>query len=61
MNIESADINLSINHESFKTIGDDEGYFAFNAKTKQTLKMGYQKIILQLKKTQIYMKPMQLS
>jgi len=48
--IESADINLTIEHESFKSKGDDEGYFAFNAKTKQRLNMGYQKIILQLKK-----------
>ena len=50
--IESADINLSINHERFKTKGDDEGYFEFNVKTKQRLKMGYQKIILQLKDNQ---------
>ena len=50
--IESADINLSINHESFKTKGDDEGYFAFNVKTKQRLNMGYRKIILQLKGNQ---------
>jgi len=46
--IESADINLSINHESFKTKGDDEGYFSFNVQTKQRLNMGYQKIILQI-------------
>lgn len=46
--IESANINLSINHKSFKTKGDDEGYFEFHATTKQTLTMGYQKIILKI-------------
>ncbi len=50
--IESADINLSIKHESFKTKGDDEGYFEFHIKTKQLLPMGYQKIVLQLKDNQ---------
>jgi len=46
--IESANINLSVNHESFKAKGDSEGYFEFNVKTKQTLSMGYQKIILNI-------------
>ena len=46
--IESATINLSINHESFKTKGDDEGYFEFNIKTKEVLPMGFQKITLHI-------------
>ena len=46
--IKRANINLSINDESFKTKGDSEGYFEFNATTKQTLHMGYQKISLQI-------------
>jgi len=46
--IESATINLSINHETFKTNGDDEGYFEFNIKTKEVLPMGFQKIVLNI-------------
>ncbi len=46
--IESANINLSINQETFKTKGDDEGYFEFNVKTKEVLPMGYQKIVLHI-------------
>ena len=46
--IESATINLSINHESFKNKGDDEGYFEFNIKTKEVLPMGFQKIVLNI-------------
>jgi len=46
--IESANINLSINHKSFKTKGDDEGYFEFNVKTKEVLPMGFQKIVLNI-------------
>ncbi len=46
--IESENINLSINQETFKTKGDDEGYFEFNVKTKQLLPMGYQKIVLNI-------------
>ena len=46
--IESATINLAVNHESFKTKGDDEGYFEFNIKTKEVLPIGFQKIILQI-------------
>ena len=44
--IEDANINLSIKYESFKTKGDDEGYFEFNVQTKQMLNMGYQKVSL---------------
>ena len=46
--IKDANINLSIQNESFKTKGDDEGYFEFNIQTKQTLNMGYEKITLHI-------------
>ena len=46
--IKNTNINLSINHETFKTKGDDEGYFEFNVTTKQLLPMGVQKIVLNI-------------
>ena len=46
--IESENINLTINQETFKTKGDDEGYFEFNVKTKEVLPMGYQKLVLNI-------------
>ena len=46
--IKSANIDFSINNETFKTKGDDEGYFEFNVTTKQLLPMGFQKIVLNI-------------
>jgi len=46
--IKSKNINLYINHKTFKTKGDDEGYFEFNITTQQLLPMGYHKILLNI-------------
>ena len=47
--IKHTPITLSIHHERFTVKGDDEGYFAFNAHTKQRFNMGYQKIALHIR------------
>ena len=46
--IKNKNITIRLNKETFKTKGDDEGYFKFNITTKQLLSMGFQKIILQI-------------
>ncbi len=46
--IESGVIVASLNHENFKTKGDDEGYFEFDIKTQKSLKMGYRKVDLNI-------------
>jgi len=47
--IESQTIFALVNHEKFKTKGDDEGYFEFNIMTQKVLKTGYEKIALNIK------------
>jgi len=44
--IKNQTIFASLNHEKFKTKGDDEGYFEFNITTQQNLNTGYKKITL---------------
>ena len=46
--IKNKTIYLHLKNETFKTKGDDEGYFEFNIKTEQSLPMGYHKILLNI-------------
>jgi len=48
--IKNQTIFASVNHEKFKTKGDDEGYFEFNIMTKKALKSGYKKVALNIEK-----------
>jgi len=48
--IKNQTIFASVNHEKFKTKGDDEGYFEFNIMTKKALKSGYKEIALNIEK-----------
>ncbi len=50
--IKHAFVVLSVNHERFTVNGDNEGYFEFNVRTKQTFNMGYQEITLHIKENQ---------
>jgi len=44
--IKNQTIFALVNHEKFKTKGDDEGYFEFNITMQQALNRGYKKIAL---------------
>jgi len=46
--IKNQTIFALVNHEKFETKGDGEGYFAFHITTQQTLKRGYEKILLNI-------------
>ena len=46
--IKNKNITIRLNNETFKTKGDDDGYFEFNITTKQLLPMGVQKIVLNI-------------
>ena len=46
--IKNKNITMRLNKETFKTRGDDEGYFEFNITTKKLLPMGVQKIVLNI-------------